>query len=103
MITVRERYLLLLKLVGLDPFGGLKNIIGRIIISVVLVLFALMVSTFLALGFRQNIDEVLPTLPMLLVLLAILIYYFHMLLHREQIHFLLAELEDIVHESLYLL
>lgn len=98
-MTVFGKYEFLLKICGLDPHGGRKNIIGRAFYSVASLLLYFSTSMFFILNFRRDINRVLTLLPLFLSTTPLIAIHFHLIINREQFYSLLRDLEDIVHES----
>lgn len=100
MIILRK-YKMLLQVTGLalDPHGGCKNVIARIVFSILYFLFNLLSIIFLALTFGDNLEQTLLLMLIIFSHLAIIPSYFHMVINRKQFHSLLDELHDIVQES----
>lgn len=94
------KYRFLLQMSGLDPHGGRKNVVARIVFSVTFALFILLTSIFFVLHFRRDVGRVMPIVPLYLGFLAIIATYFHLLTNREAFYSLLEDLEDIVHKSM---
>lgn len=87
------------KISGLDPRGAGNNANARIIYSVLFVLFYLLTSIYIAFNFRRNIDQALSTISVMNANSGFILVYFFLLINREEYYSLLAELQDIVHES----
>lgn len=81
------------------PRGGRHNIIGRIVYSMIFLLFSSLTPPFLALNIDQGIDQILPLVCIIFAHVAIIPPYFHLLFNRKQFYSLLDELQDIVDES----
>lgn len=88
------------ELIGLNPQGGSKNLIGRIILSVTFISFILMTSTFLLQNLHQNLNQVLMPVTILIGFGAIIAVYFHILVNRKLFYGLLEEIESVVLESI---
>lgn len=93
------KYKFVLEMCGLNPQGGRKNHMARIVYSVIFFFFTLLTSTFLALNFQRDTDQSLSVVCILLSHMAIISTYFHLLINRKQFYALLDEMQDIVNES----
>lgn len=98
-MIIYGKYKFLLQMSGLDPQGGRKNIVPRIIFSLAFVLFNLLVSTLFMFNFRRDIHQALEILPIILGSGSLFATYFHLLIYRGQFHSFLGEMEDIVRKS----
>lgn len=93
------KYKFLLRMSGLDPQGGRKNIVPRIIFLVAFILFNSSVLVLLIFKFQRDINQALNILPILLSSGSLFATYFHLLINRAQFHSFLNEMQDIVQES----
>lgn len=98
-MIVFGKYKFLLQMSGLDPHGGRKNVVARIVFSVLFALFILLTSIFFILNFRRNIGRVMPIVPLYLGFTAIIATYIQLLTNRRDFHSLLEDMQDIVHAS----
>lgn len=98
-MIILGKYNMLLQVTGLDPHGGCKNVIARIVFSILYFLFNLLSIIFLVLTFGDNLEQTLLLMLIIFSHLAIIPSYFHMVINRKRFHSLLDELQDIVQES----
>lgn len=87
------------KLMGLNPSGGIENIILRTIYLVTLSLFYSMVLAHLISHIRFDIYRVLCAIPTILGVTTVVANYTHLLTCRGRIYSLSDELQEIVNES----
>lgn len=87
------------ELIGLNPRGGRKNVIGRTMTSVTFLPLILMMSVFFILNLHRDLDEALLMMPTFVGYAVIIAVYFLLLLNREIFYRLWRELEDVVLES----
>lgn len=90
---------LVLQISGLDPEGGRRNLIARIIFSILFVLFNLTATVFLIRSFVRDIEQILLIMPVYLAYHATIVIYIHLLMNRKEFYSLLDELQDILEES----
>lgn len=98
MIVLKE-YKFIQKLMGLNPFGGLENIILRVIYSILLLSSGLMISIFFILKIYDDIYRALAALPAIFGFALLLATNWYLLINRKRFHLLLDELQEIVNES----
>lgn len=94
-----EKYKLILKLIGLDPFGGRWNIIVRFIHWLIMTPFYLMMGIFVIVNIRDDISKALTVMPLILIVTSLMVMFSHLVSLRCKMYSLMDELRDIVIES----
>lgn len=102
-MAILGNFVFLQKFTGLDPQGGRRNIITRIFCSVLFLLFYLLTSIFIALNYRETIDDALYDVSIMNGNSAFVLSYYYLLINREQFYSLLGDLEDILYKSVFFL
>lgn len=97
MIVVFRKFLILQKLMGLDPYGGRVNFCGRFIFSALMILAILLPLINVILNFRDKAD--LAALPSIFGCGPVAPFYLHLIVKSDRLYSLLDELQDIVNES----
>lgn len=92
------KYEFLLQLCGLHSGGGLSNIIVRIVYWIFFGLFTVVTTIYLTLNRHRDFIRISSNVTIVLASTATFAIYFHLLLTRNQLHALLNELQEIVHE-----
>lgn len=100
MTSIFGNFVIFQKFNGLDPQGGHRNTIARVVYSVLFISFNSLTSIYIALNFRRNPDQALYAVSIVVANSAYIPTYFHLLINREQFYSLLSDMHDIVHESL---
>lgn len=85
---------------GLDPQGGRRNTIFRIIYAMLFGLFYLFTSIFITKNLRSNIDAALYDVSIINGNTAFVLTYIYLVIYRKQFYSLLEDMEDIVQQSL---
>lgn len=98
-MIILEKYKLLEKLVGLNPFGRIENVILRTIYLVTLITFNLMELIYIVVHFREGIDRTAPALTPFTGIFPALANYIYLVMNRKRYYSLLAEMQDFVNES----
>lgn len=87
------------KAVGLDPLGGLGT---NIVLSIYFIGFAIlhfMVSTFIVLNIRNNVNVALSAVPIFFGLTSAIFIFCNLVVKQENVNSLLSDLLDIVEKS----
>lgn len=98
-MIVLAKYKLLQKLMGLDPRGGLENVILRFLYFFVFILCLLSLLIFL---FSKAYDDIYRLWAVLLPIMAttsLMASYLYLVIYRGRFYSLLDDLQDIVNES----
>lgn len=98
-MIILEKYKWLQKSLGLDPLGGIENILVRILYLVTLISFNSTELIFIILNIRDGIEQAAPALAPIGALVSVMISYGYLLINRKVYYFLLHELQEIVNES----
>lgn len=102
MITLKELKWLQ-KLIGLNPRGGVENVIVRFMISASILLSILVFFIFFVLKINEDKYKAVAGLPAIFGHLLIIAYYSELLIRRESFNSILGDLQNIVNESIILL
>lgn len=95
------KYGFVLAIIGLDPHGKRRNLIGRIITSVMLIIVIWLLLFLVILDPNPDIELVQAVMSPIVGFISTAISYVHLLLYRQKFYSLLEEVKDIVHESLW--
>lgn len=98
MIILRE-YKWLQKIMGLNPQGGLENIILQMVYLVPLFTCDVMFSIYFALNISENSYRAMTALPGCFAFTVLIATYSHLVTRRERLYLLIDELHGIVNES----
>lgn len=98
MIILRE-YKWLQKVLGLNPLGGLENIILQMVYLVPLFTCDVMFTIYFALNISENSYRAMTALPGCFAFTVLIAIYSHLLTRRERFYLLIDELQGIVNES----
>lgn len=98
-MEVLEDYKFIQKLMGLNPIGGLENIILRVIYSILLLSSDLLISIFFISKIYDDIYRALAALPAIFGFTLLMTTNWYLLITRKRFHSLLDELQDIFNES----
>lgn len=101
MVVLRE-FKSLQKFIGVSPSCGFGNIVVQVIYWITLFSWNLTFIFYFLLKFRNDIYGALGSMPPFVGFTLLLMTYWHLLIGREQFYSLVAELEDIVNESMKL-
>lgn len=86
-------------IIGLDPLGGFKNIIVRLIYWIILFSCELACLMFFLINLHEDMFQSLAALPVVSVFISHLAIYSYLLINRRNLNSLLDELQEIVNES----
>lgn len=98
MIVLTE-FKLLLKYLGLNPWGGFENLFLRAIYLMTFISFQIMFWTFFFSNINGHVYRALGSLPAVLACASNMVCYFHVLINGKRFSSLLNELQSIVTES----
>lgn len=100
-MIIFEKYRLMEKLIGLDPLGGRRNTVIRIVYSVAFTSFILMEIFAINLNIHDGLDRVALVVTSLFGAIPMMISYGHLLISRDHYHSISSEMQDIVNGSGY--
>lgn len=89
----------LLKFVGLDPHGGVVNIVTRFVYLFVILTTTVMTFTHLLVLFHENMYKALIAFPVVLASSGNLGNYFHLLTHLDDFYLVLQKLKETASEG----
>lgn len=98
MIVLNE-FKILQKLMGLNPLGGLENIIMRFVHVIAFLSSDVMIAVYFIFNAHDDIIQALGSSNAFFALASHLVTCTHLWMHREEFYSLLDELQDIVTES----
>lgn len=99
-MMILQRYKFLEKLVGLNPSGGVENIVLRVIYIVTLLSFQLMELIYVIVNIRYGIDKAASAMAPLTGVFPAPANYIYLVFSRAHYYSLLKELQGIVNESM---
>lgn len=98
-MNIFGNFIIFQRITGLDPQGGRRNTMVRIVYLVLFISFYLSTAIFVALNFHQNIDQALYDVTIINGNSAFALTFSYLSINRKQFYSLLADMEDILYKS----
>lgn len=98
-MIVLEKFKFFQNILGLDPRGGLKNIIVRVIYWIILFSCELACLMFFLINLHEDMFQSMAVMPVVSVFISHVAIYSYLLVNRRNLNSLLDELQEIVNES----